>query len=73
MKVDEKVFLDKLTHIYQADIALDTQLQDLASFDSLTFMTMSEMLKKDYGLQSYLQDILACQTPQDLLALIEKA
>lgn len=73
MKVDEKVFLDKLTHIYQADIALDTQLQDLASFDSLTFMTMSEMLKADYGLQCYLQDILACQTPQELLTLLEKA
>ncbi len=73
MKVDEKVFLEKLSHIYQVDIYLDTQLQDLASFDSLTFMTMSEMLKADYGLQCYLQDVLACQTPQDLLTLMEKA
>jgi acyl carrier protein len=69
-------FLRQLDDLFEFDagtITAESELQQLPGWGSLTFLGLLAMVDEDYGVALKPQQVLACVTVADLMALMKAA
>lgn len=57
----------------EEDLQLTTPLENLEEWDSLAFMVLITFFDKNFDLRLTFEDLAACATPEDVIALSQGA
>ncbi len=74
--VNESTFLALMTEILGLDsgaLTLSTTLQTMSEWNSMSFMLLLSTLEEQYSKHVKPVQLLMCETPQEILTLIQQA
>ena len=74
MSLDQDAFVENVRNAFDvpdADITPDTEFQLLAEWDSLASVSTVAMVLSEYDVQITGDELVACRTVGDILALVE--